>query len=213
MKRRIAFTLLSVAVLGGATSCFTWGQDPFGPARAPRATTIRTDRAETVNVSGADLAAVSTWVVESNTVDQKVDKLIYELKSAEGAKKETLVTQLAEAVGEQFDRRQESKAKELKALEEQVIRLKELHAKRTQQRSRIIADRVNQILLEGEGLGWGTEVSDATNVSGFFGKGVSPSNFGRTLRATTSDPLLIGPTTTSPIAPNAATAPAADRSR
>ena len=174
MKRKIAFALVSAAVGGGAWSCFSMGQDPFGPTRsttspirtaAPQDTVTRTLNAlggvESVTISGADLASVNgALVLGVNILEEKVVTLAHQLKLVEGAEKESVVANLKSAVGEQFDRRQESKMMELKALEEQLAKLKEIHNKRTQQRDQIIADRVQQIIREVDGLGWGTDSPD-----------------------------------------------------
>ena len=170
MKRKLAFALLFTTTLGGAWSCLTWGQDPFGPARVgrPLVTTTRNlttvgDGGETVTIAGIE-SPVAGWTIADGrySFEENVSKLVKELKSTEGANKESVLTKLKSAVGEQFDNRQEGKAKELKALEEQLAKLKEIHAKRTQQREQIVADRVQQLLREVEGLGWGADSDDAT---------------------------------------------------
>jgi hypothetical protein len=175
MKRKIAFALLSITATGGAWSCLTWGQDPFGPARAtsPTVTTTRvfssSGDGETVTIGGQDVAP-NSWTMlagNNNKMDENVAKLVKELKSAEGANKETVLTKLKSAVGEQFDNRQVGKAKELKALEEQLAKLKEIHAKRSQQRDQIVTERVQQLLREAEGLGWGSDSTDATGLLRF----------------------------------------------
>lgn len=169
MKRKLAFALLFTMTIGGAWSCLTWGQDPFGPARAvrPTVTTTRSfgavgDGGETVTIAGIE-SPVAGWTIADGrySFEENVAKLVKELKSTEGANKESVLTKLKTAVGEQFDNRQEGKAKELKALEEQLAKLKEIHAKRTQQREQIVADRVQQLLREVEGLGWGSDSDDA----------------------------------------------------
>jgi len=91
---------------------------------------------------------------------RNVSALAKQLKSAEGADKDSVTQKLKAAVSEQFDFRHNGKASELEVLEQQLTKLKEIHNKRTQQRDRIITDRVQQILLEVESLGWG--LSDAS---------------------------------------------------
>ena len=170
MNRKLAFALLFTTTIGGAWSCLTWGQDPFGPARAvrPSVTTTRNfttvgDVGETVTIAGAE-SPVAGWTIASanNQQEENVAKLVKELKASEGSDKDSVLTKLKSAVGAQFDSRQEGKAKELKALEEQLAKLKEIHTKRTQQREQIVADRVQQLLREVEGLGWGSDSSDGT---------------------------------------------------
>ncbi len=168
MKRKLAFALVCAAV-GGTFSCFSIGQDPFGAAIAPRETVTRTINAggevQSVTIAGADAFSTNLAKVQGENAQQaNVASWVKLLKTAEGAEKESVVAKLKSAVGDQFDQRQEGKAKELKALEEQLAKLKEIHAKRTQQRDVIIAERVQQILRDSEGLGWGTDSQDSTNM-------------------------------------------------
>jgi hypothetical protein len=58
-------------------------------------------------------------------------------------------------VAKQFDRRQDARARELKQLEDQVDKLRRLHERRTEARTEIVRDRVNQLLRQADGLGWG----------------------------------------------------------
>ena len=169
MKRKLAFALVCAAV-GGTLSCFSLGQDPFGPALAPRETVRRTINAggevQAVTIAGAAAAPDPAVVQGENAQQANVASLVKLLKTAEGAEKESVVAKLKSAVGDQFDKRQDGKAKELRALEEQLAKLKEIHAKRTQQRDVIIAERVQQILRDSEGLGWGTDSQDSTSIFG-----------------------------------------------
>ena len=160
MKRKFAIGALLVAVAGGAWSCYSNAQELIGPARAPRLQTIRTNgQGEVINLLGLDLATGNLASVVNPADISSQDKfatLADLLKTTQGADRDAVVLKLKTAVGEQFDSRQDGKAKELKALEEQLAKLKELHAKRTQQREQIIADRVQQIVKESDGLGWWT---------------------------------------------------------
>lgn len=207
MKRKIVFALVCAAV-GGTMSCFSLGQDPFGGPRALRETVTRTSNAnglvQSVTIAGADLATTNLAIVQGENAQQaNVASLVKLLKTAEGAEKESVVAKLKSAVGEQFDLRQEGKAKELKALEEQLAKLKEIHAKRTQQRDVIIAERVQQILREADGLGWGTDSQDSTGITG-----TSPSgSWARYPAAASGYKLLTSPATLPPTLP--ATPPAA----
>jgi hypothetical protein len=45
----------------------------------------------------------------------------------------------------------------IKELEAQIKRLREIHQRREQQKDRIVADRLQQLLRDADGLGWGTE--------------------------------------------------------
>jgi hypothetical protein len=62
---------------------------------------------------------------------------------------------LTEKVGQQFDMRQQMRERQLAALEEQVERLRKVHNDRADQRDRIVRDRVQQLIREAQGLGWG----------------------------------------------------------
>jgi len=66
-----------------------------------------------------------------------------------------VVAKLTETVGKQFDARQSAREKELKQLEDQLLKLKAAQSKRTTQKDRIVKDRVQQIINNAEGIGWG----------------------------------------------------------
>ena len=169
MNRKFTFALVTVAALGGAWSCFSMGQDPNGPAQAPPLTVKRysnsADQAQLITIAGTDFATtiVGAPIQVENALAKSVSMLAKQFKSAEGTEKENVALKLKAAVGEQFDFRHDGKAKELAALEEQLAKLKEIHNKRTQQRDRIIADRVQQILLEVDSLGWGVAESSESS--------------------------------------------------
>ncbi len=170
MKRKLTFALLAISAVGVGLSCFSIAQDPFAAEQAPAAGYAITrsgsgDALYTSPIANVFGAASSTTVQGESALARNVSTLAKQLKSAEGAEKESVTQKLKTAVGEQFDFRHAGKDKELKALEEQLAKLKEIHNKRTQQRDRIIADRVQQILLEVESLGWGlSDGSESTNV-------------------------------------------------
>ena len=164
MKRKIAFALV-MAAAGGTWSCLSQGQDPFLDelsVPAPRTTLTRSSSGVTSAI--ADLARVQV----DNSLDEKVAGLLRQLKSVEGVEREGFFAELKSYVGAQFDQRQEGKARELKALEEQLAKLKEIHNKRTQQRDKIVADRVQQIIREVDGLGWGTDSADFPKLRSTF---------------------------------------------
>lgn len=114
-----------------------------------------------VTIGGADSSPTNLSKLKgANREEVEVVAIVMQLKSVEGAEKESVVAKLKSAVGEQFDQRQIAKLKELQALEEQLARLKEIHSKRTQLRDQIIGDRVQQLIREVDGLGWGTDVQE-----------------------------------------------------
>jgi hypothetical protein len=65
--------------------------------------------------------------------------------------------ELTKSVEAQFELRQAVRARELKELEEQLNRLRSIQEQRAAEKDRIVQDRVQQLLREASGLGWGTE--------------------------------------------------------
>ena len=210
MKRKFAIGLLSVTVAGGIWSCFTQAQDPITPGRAARVQTMRTvnvdGHGEVVNVFGVSPDVPATGLAlfqgEASNLNGNVAMLADQLKSTQKTEeRESILTKLKTAVGEQFDARQDAKTKELKALEEQLIKLKELHAKRSQQRDQIVADRVQQIVKEADGLGWGT--SDVLESTSLFGSPAAARSYSRGGQFGASGPRYVAPAATMPAAPAA----------
>ncbi len=99
----------------------------------------------------------TVWVSPAaHAHDQELDKLMREYQSVnKDADKNEVVTKLVDVVAKQFDERQTVRANELKQLEEQLTKLKSTHQKREEQKDRIVKDRVQQLLNNAEGLGWG----------------------------------------------------------
>jgi len=58
-------------------------------------------------------------------------------------------------LGVLFDARQSAREKELKQLEDQLVKLKAAQSKRTAQKERIVKDRVQQLINNADGIGWG----------------------------------------------------------
>jgi len=78
------------------------------------------------------------------------------VKSTKEDEKKDLRKRLSDALGKQFDQLAEQQKKELEDLETQVSSLKALLKKRHEARDTIIDRRLDQVLQEAEGLGWGT---------------------------------------------------------
>lgn len=70
------------------------------------------------------------------------------------AEREKIKNQLTELLKEQFDQRQKRHEEEIKQLEAQVKKLRDLVDKRQENRREIITRRLDQILREAQGLGW-----------------------------------------------------------
>jgi hypothetical protein len=87
----------------------------------------------------------------SNEVDQLVAKLG---EARSDTDKDKIKTQLSEVLAKQFDQRQKRHEHEIAELEAKVKKLKDLVARRQDNRRDIITKRVDQILRDSEGLGW-----------------------------------------------------------
>jgi hypothetical protein len=78
------------------------------------------------------------------------------VKSAKEDDKKEIRKKLSDALGQQFDQLAGQQQKELEDLEKQVSALRALLKKRHDSRDAIIDRRLDQVLQEAEGLGWGT---------------------------------------------------------
>lgn len=77
-------------------------------------------------------------------------------------------------VNNQFDARQNLRQIELDELAARLKRLRELHDERAAQRDRIVGDRVQQVLRDADGLGWG-DATPGDNMF-YFRTGGGPSS-------------------------------------
>jgi len=180
MKRKLLFTLVSVPVFGLAWSCWAMAQSPtrnVAPLMSLSPTATPTGTLANVSVSGSYEvtalegavtqeatyrdAAGHTHAVVNDSDQNEVPRLVKELTdSKEERAKAEILGKLNDVIGKQFDKRQEARLQELVKLEEQLIRLKEVHTKRSKQRDQIVGERVQQLVRESEGLGWGTKESN-----------------------------------------------------
>lgn len=95
----------------------------------------------------------TVWYAGSH--DHETMALAKQLAGAKtDSEKEKLHDKLIEALNKAFDERQDRQEKEIKALEAQVKKLKEMVSKRQEAKKEIIADRVKQLEREAKGLGW-----------------------------------------------------------
>lgn len=90
--------------------------------------------------------------------------------------KETIHTLLTQM----FEQRQERRAAEIADVEKRLVKLKELHKKREEMKKTIIANRLQQLLEDSEGLGWGDETPSppAGLLGNFFGNEAAANGFG-----------------------------------
>ncbi len=93
-------------------------------------------------------------------MDRKLGRQIAELAAKYKAiddddERQEVAEELAARVTDQFTVRQQMRERELGELEEQVKKLRALQDKRASQIKQIVGDRVQQLLREADGLGWG----------------------------------------------------------
>lgn len=93
---------------------------------------------------------------EERDLEIKTHDLVVRYKEMKNeVERKALFDDLSEVVTKQFNLRQKSRNDELKQLEEQLKKLQAIQEKRESARAEIIGERVNQLLLESEGLSWG----------------------------------------------------------
>jgi hypothetical protein len=87
--------------------------------------------------------------------EQTTRELLAQYRNAQSpGDRSGILEKLSTAVREQFDVRQQIRAKELEELEARVRKLRELHEKREDAKSEIVERRVEQLVHEADGLGW-----------------------------------------------------------
>lgn len=102
------------------------------------------------------------WTISSNGYsagDAAIGREAHQLAKAfaredSDSGREKIKRQLGELLKEQFDKRQKRQEDEIKNLEAQVKRLRDQVDKRQENRRDIIAQRLDQIVRESQGLGW-----------------------------------------------------------
>lgn len=75
------------------------------------------------------------------------------------AERKKLLADIQTAVTKQFEAKQEVRSKELAALEAKLKELQATHQKRESLKEKIVSDRVQQLINNIDGLGWGYEPS------------------------------------------------------
>ncbi len=111
--------------------------------------------------STSTIYGVRPWVArmdysnEEASIAQEANNLARQLGEAKSdADREKLLTKMGEILGKQFDERQKRHEGEIKELEAQVKKLKDLVSKRQENRREIISKRMEQVVREAQGLGW-----------------------------------------------------------
>lgn len=93
----------------------------------------------------------SVWRPEDPTI---LRLLLEYLQTEEVSKKKQIAIQVSHLVQQQFEANQSNHQKEIEVLERELLRRKKLHEKRNSLQSKIISDRVNQLIQQAEGIGW-----------------------------------------------------------
>jgi hypothetical protein len=120
--------------------------------------------------------AADPETIKMMDLDRKLSKQISELVAkykslTDEDERKRFYVDMKLRVEDQFTVRQGLREKELVELEEQVKRLRDLHEKRNAQKDQIIGDRVQQLLREADGLGWGDAANDFSDLGGAAGGG------------------------------------------
>jgi hypothetical protein len=88
--------------------------------------------------------------------EQATRQLIDEYRGTESdSDRADIREKLEQAVEAQFEVRQRIRAQELEQLESRLRKLRELHQKRADAQAEIVGRRVEQLIREADGLGWG----------------------------------------------------------
>lgn len=92
---------------------------------------------------------------EELKLSNHVNGLVRQLGDAKSdSEKDRVKAHLSEALAKQFDQRQKRHEHEIAELEAKVKKLKDLVAKRQENRREIVSKRLDQILRDADGLGW-----------------------------------------------------------
>jgi hypothetical protein len=116
---------------------------------------------------------LNTRFQEEAKAEQEVANLMAQYSHTEDdAERAKIKPKLAAALGKQFEAQQQRRAVELKRLEAQLKKLRDLMEKRSEQKQTIIDKRLDQIVREAEGLGWSPPPSGARWFGSTNGYGV-----------------------------------------
>jgi hypothetical protein len=170
MKKRIVWSALALMVtIGGLGISFAQQSTPPSSPTLPETPVVGKAIAgfgvadDVARAPGVFYPAVAGWPMAYGAADHSgagyhefTNQLLVEYQAAsDDAAKNSILAKLTETVGKQFDARQSAREKELKQLEEQLVKLKAAQSKRTAQKDRIVKDRVQQLINTAEGIGWG----------------------------------------------------------
>jgi hypothetical protein len=96
-----------------------------------------------------------SFSADENNLSHQAEQFAQQLAAAKSdSDRDKIKGQLTELLEKQFDQRQKRHEDEIKQLEAQIKKLKDLVDKRQENRREIISARLNQIVKESQGLGW-----------------------------------------------------------
>jgi hypothetical protein len=107
---------------------------------------------------------------EDSVLEGEIQRLVTHYAQLDDAEqKQSVEQEVANRLQRIFELRQHRRMTELLALEQRVQRLRTTLESREEMKSEIIKNRLESLLREAEGLGWGDEVTRNDGVPGPFG--------------------------------------------
>jgi hypothetical protein len=147
-------TVLAVSVLAAGIACsWTFAQEqPKQPGAAPAASSSLPPRGQ---YSDLQLNAFLPMQGGSQKEQAQVIKLVKEFtKATKEEDKKKIRTEITDLLAKQFDQHMKQQQKELEDLEKQIASVKETMKKRQDSKSTIVDRRVEQLILDADGMGW-----------------------------------------------------------
>lgn len=134
--------------------------DSFGPTSA-----------YTVTFAGRE--EVDPAVAKARQVERKLQQQTREFvaqyaNTEDEESRRKIKSSIAELLTQQFELQKEVREKELARLEEKVKKLRELLEKRSEMRDEIVQRRVEQLVIDAEGLGWVDSPGGSAFEGGFW---------------------------------------------
>lgn len=124
------------------------------------------------------MGSSSRQVSQDRKLTRQTDQLVNQYRDTnDTSKRDEMRRELQKVVSAHFDHRQSERQKELVALEEEIKQLRIQHERRQNQKDRIVRDRIESLIREAEGLGWGSPLPKRSRRSE-FGAGGSTGRIG-----------------------------------
>ena len=101
--------------------------------------------------------------LQHERLDQQTTKLLNTLRGTrDKEQREHLKDQLQESVAQEFDRRHETQADEIRQVEERLRRLREVHQQREENKERIVQRRVHELIGQPDIYQWNYQLPAGT---------------------------------------------------